>query len=138
MKKHIIVLFLILGILTGCTSTDRPQIPEGEMPEGLATVESLDVVMLMSFPLQVHLEVQGYLPNPCTEIGEIQTERDGYTFEVTIPTLRDPGVDCIQVIADFEVNIPLDVYGLPAGDYQVKVNGVETGFSFTQDNILGE
>jgi inhibitor of cysteine peptidase len=138
MKRQIVVLFLVLGILTGCTLVDSPALPEDEFSEGLAAVEDVEVVMLMSFPLQVHLKVQGYLPNPCTEIGEIQTERDGYAFGVTIPTLRDPGVDCIQVIEDFEINIPLDVYGLPAGDYQVVVNGVETGFSFTQDNILGE
>jgi inhibitor of cysteine peptidase len=136
--KKLTAFILFLGTLAGCTSFDSPSLPEGGFTEGFARVESVEVVMLMSFPLQVHLQVGGYLPNPCTEIDEIRTERDGYAFGVTIPTLQDPDVYCIQVIEEFMVNIPLDVYGLPAGEYQVLVNGVEASFTFTQDNLLGE
>jgi inhibitor of cysteine peptidase len=138
MNKKLTLILLVLGILTGCTSFDSPSLPEGGFSEGLATVEEVEVVMLMSFPLQVHLQVQGYLPNPCTEIDEIVTEREGFQFKVIIPTLQELGVDCIQVIEEFKINVPLEVYGLPAGDYQVLVNGVEAGFTFNQDNVLNE
>ena len=55
-----------------------------------------------------------------------------------IQTLREADVMCIQVIETFEKRIPLDVYGLPAGDYTVKVNGIEAEFNFLQDNSLPE
>jgi inhibitor of cysteine peptidase len=139
MKLKSLGLVVLLGLLAGCADVD-PSLPtpDGESMEGKATVESVEVIMLTSFPLQVHLHVSGYVSDPCTEIDEIQTKRDGYAFEVLIKTKRDANLECIQVIDPFEENIPLDVYGLPAGDYQVVVNGVKAEFTFFQDNILGE
>jgi inhibitor of cysteine peptidase len=130
---------IMVGLLVGCGPV-RPSspAPDIEIVEGQAAVEAVEVVMLMSFPLQVHLHVTGYVGDPCTAIDEIQTARDGYTFEVLIKTTRDSQINCIQVIEPFEENIPLDVYGLPAGDYTVFVNGVKAEFTFNQDNILGE
>jgi len=57
-------------------------------------------------------------------------------FEVLITTVREAEVMCAQVLEAFEQNIPLDVYGLPAGDYTVTVNGIEAEFTFVQDNSL--
>jgi inhibitor of cysteine peptidase len=130
---------IMVGLLVGCgpVGPSSPA-PDIEIVEGQAAVEAVEVVMLMSFPLQVHLHVTGYVGDPCTAIDEIQTTRDGYTFEVLIKTTQDSQVNCIQVIEPFEENIPLDVYGLPAGDYTVFVNGVKAKFTFNQDNILGE
>ena len=139
MKKRLLGLLIMVGLLVGCgrTGTTSP-VPEIEIMEGQAAVESVEIVMLMSFPLQVHLHVTGYVGDPCTAIDEIQTHRDGYSFEVVIKTTRDSQLDCIQVIEPFEENIPLDVYGLPAGDYLVVVNGVGAEFTFFQDNILDQ
>ncbi len=74
--------------------------------------------------------------DPCTDIDEISVEREGNHFEVLITTLREAEVMCAQVIEAFEQNIPLDVYGLPAGDYTVTVNGIDAEFTFLQDNSL--
>jgi len=99
-------------------------------------VENVEIVFLESFPLQVHISVKGYLPDPCTEIETVSVERDGSQFKVLITTLREAEVMCIQVIEVFEQNIPLDVYGLPAGDYTATVNGIDAEFTFLQDNSL--
>jgi len=40
------------------------------------------------------------------------------------------------VLAPFEEVIPLYVYGLPAGTYTVKVNGVQGSFDLEMDNLL--
>jgi inhibitor of cysteine peptidase len=139
MKKKILGLLVMISMLTGCGGmAPSSPTPEIEILEGQATVESVEVVMLMSFPLQVHLQVAGYVGDPCTEIDEILTQREGYTFEVLITTTRDAQKACIQVIEAFEENIPLDVYGLPAGEYTVLVNGVTASFTFNQDNLLTE
>jgi inhibitor of cysteine peptidase len=139
MKKRRLGLILLIGSLMGCGRVQpSSQVPDFEIVEGQAAVEAVEVVMMMSFPLQIQLHVTGFVGDPCTDIDEIQIQRDGYRFEVSITTTRDSQVDCIQVIEPFEENIPLDVYGLPAGDYKVLVNGVVAEFTFNQDNLLTE
>lgn len=139
-QSNIFFLFLIIVLLlaacSGAAETPEPPAPSGEMQYGKAPVESVEVVFLESFPLQVQLQVEGYLPDGCTEIESTEVERQGDHFEVTITTSRPAEMACTQAIEPFEMNIPLDVYGLPAGEYTVDVNGVETSFTFSQDNIL--
>lgn len=128
-NKKILLLgltILIVFFFTGCVSI-LPTI-------GLAPVEEIEIVILESFPVQVHVIASGNLPDPCTEIYEINKEREGNTFIVTIKTFRPPGL-CIQVIAPFEEIIPLEVYGLPAGTYTVDVNGVQDTFDLKVDNM---
>jgi inhibitor of cysteine peptidase len=139
MTTKTLLLIPLITLLVGCGDIP-PSVPnpELEFSAGQATVETVEVIMMMSFPLQIQLHASGYVGDPCTVIDDILSVREDYTFEVTITTRRDPGIDCIQVIEPFEENIPLDVYGLPAGDYKVLVNGVEAEFSFTQDNILSD
>ncbi len=101
---------------------------------GLAPVEEIEIVLLESFPVQVQVIASGNLPDPCTEIYQINQEIEDNTFFVTIKTYRPPGL-CIQVLAPFEEIIPLEVYGLPAGTYTVDVNGVQATFDLEVDNI---
>ena len=130
MSKKILLLGLIMLITifaTGCLSTLSTI--------GLAPVEEIEIVILESFPVQVQVIASGNLPDPCTEISEVLQEREGNTFFVSIKTYRslDP---CIQIIVPFEVKIPLNVYGLPAGTYTVDINGVQATFDLEVDNII--
>ncbi len=133
-RTYLLPSILAMVLITGCA----PGAPKdsGEFIRGEAVVESVETVFLESFPLGVHAAASGYLPDPCTDIDEISVKREGNHFEVLITTLREAEVMCIQVIEEFEQNIPLDVYGLPAGDYTVTVNGIEAEFTFLQDNSL--
>jgi putative hemolysin len=49
--------------------------PSGEMIHGEAVVETIDILILESFPVQVNVVARGYLPDGCTEIDEIHQER---------------------------------------------------------------
>jgi len=128
MNKRIFLLgsLLLLMMLMVSCSTFVPIID-------FATVEEIEILILESFPVQVHLVVTGYLPNPCTKIYEISREREDYHFSVTITTYQSPGA-CIQIIKPFEEIIPLEVYGLSAGTYTVDVNGVQGTFKLEIDN----
>jgi hypothetical protein len=108
----------------------------GEFQYGQAIVNSVDLLTLESFPLQIHAVVQGDLPNGCAEIDEITSEREGNTFMVTITTRSPVGVACTEALVPFEEKIPLEVNGLAAGDYTVTVNGVSNSFNLPIDNIL--
>jgi inhibitor of cysteine peptidase len=136
MKQRTLIttIAVVFVLLTGCA----PGEPEdsGEFIRGKAVVEDVEILFLESFPLGVHAVASGYLPDPCTEIDEVSVERDGNHFVVLITTLREADVMCAQVIEEFEQNVSLDVYGLPAGDYIVTVNGIDAEFTFLQDNSL--
>lgn len=103
-----------------------------------ASVESIEILILESFPVQIHVVARGHLPDDCTEIAEITQERQGNTFSVTITTARPANVACAEKVVSFEEVIPLDVVGLPAGTYTVDVNGVRDSFELTVDNVAPE
>ena len=131
MIKKIILFGLIITLLAillaGCCAVE-PQL-------NLAEIEEIELLTLESFPVQIFVIARGYLSDPCTDIYEISQIREGNAFFIAIKTHRSPGF-CIQVIAPFEETIPLDVYGLPAGTYNVDVNSVQGSFTLEIDNIL--
>jgi inhibitor of cysteine peptidase len=107
---------------------------------GTAAVEEIDIRILESFPVQVHVGARGNLPDGCTQINENATtvQRQGNTFNVYLETIRPRDAMCTEALVPFEHTIPLEVYGLERGTYTVNVNGVEETFELTTDNILAE
>ena len=99
-----------------------------------ATVESLDLQIMESFPVQVNVTLSGYLPDGCTEIREIKAPREGETFTIAVVTQRPIDVACTMAIVPFEETISLDVEGLPAGEYTVEHGELSKTFTLEQDN----
>lgn len=124
-------------LMVTSTSTDQPG-STTESPVELAAVESIEIQILESFPVQVQALVRGYLPDSCTRLGVLSQERIDANFRVTIPMERDASHTCPSVIAPFEQTVALDVSGLSAGFYNVDVNGVEAFFQLSQDNASVE
>jgi inhibitor of cysteine peptidase len=108
----------------------------GGVITGTAQVETIDLFILESFPVQIHASVTGYLGDGCTTLGEITQTREDDTFYVTITTTRPADAICTQQLVGFEETIPLDVAGLPAGTYTVDINGVTETFTLDVDNVL--
>ena len=112
---------------------DRPD--DGEYLYGTAVVEEIEILILESFPVQIHVIAKGYLPDGCTEIGDITKVMDGNTFTVTVETIRPADAMCTEAIVPYEEVIALDVYGLKAGTYTVVVNSVTDSFELAMDNL---
>lgn len=108
----------------------------GKFLYGNAIVESIEIMALETFPVQIKVNARGYLPDGCTKIGEITNEKKENTFLVSIRTVRPAEAFCTAAIVPFQEVIPLDVYGLKAGTYTVDVNGVNGTFRLEADNIL--
>ena len=155
MKARYRLMILILAtILTmvavGCaapreTPTVVPEPPTGtpaqgnggdEVIRGLARVEEIQIMILESFPVQVNVVARGNLPDGCTTIDQIEQERQGDTFVVTITTVRPADQACTEALVPFEEVISLEVGGLEAGTYTVEVNGVRDTFELAVDNRL--
>ena len=102
-------------------------------PNHLVHIDSVDVLILESSPLQVQLGVSGYTSNPCVELLTPAVSRKDNVFTVVLAqsqSLLGPDVACIAVTDPFEIFISLDVLGLAAGTYTVRVNGVTVEFTF--------
>ncbi len=111
---------------------------EDKYTYGTATVESIQIMTLESFPVQIRVVTEGYLPDGCTEIDEITAKREGNTFNVNISTRRPKDAICTEAIVPFSETIPLDVHGLKAGNYTVNVNGITGSFELAVDNALND
>ncbi len=119
--------------------TAAPTIAGSNEPtRGQAVVNAIDILIMESFPVQVSVMARGDLPDSCTQIDEIITQQADNTFRVAVTTLRQPDQICTQALVPFEQSISLDVAGLPAGTYDVVVNGVTDSFTLDVDNVLIE
>jgi hypothetical protein len=121
------------GTSTAAPST-VPRPDETEIVLGKATIESIQINMMESFPIQVSVTVEGMLNDGCTSIDQITTQREGSTFQTTITTSRPMDTLCTEALVPFEDTFPLEVEGLEAGTYTVDVNGVRDTFTLTVDN----
>jgi len=99
------------------------------------TVETIDVHILESFPVQIRVTVKGRFNDGCGRIEEVNIRREQQQFFVNL-LMPQPSADiaCIQVITPFEYSINLPVQSLKAGVYTVDVNGVTQDFELQQDN----
>ena len=131
------VLMILTAACTPFITTPSPIVTEVPTQGSVAVVKSIEILLLESFPLQVHAVVRGDLPDAgCTTIASIEQVREGNTFKLILVTTTDPLAVCAQVLTSFEEVVPLEVHGLPAGTYTVEAGGMQTTFEFTVDNIL--
>jgi hypothetical protein len=132
-----VILMIFAAACAPITSTPSPIVTEIPTQASVATVKSIEILLLESFPLQVHAILRGDLPDAgCTTIASVNQVREGNTFQLTLVTTTDPLALCAQVLTPFEEVVPLDVHGLPAGTYTVQAGSIQTTFEFTVDNIL--
>ncbi len=124
------VVAFLSALLTGCPMKSG----QNDFVYGEAQIESVDILILESFPVQVHVAVAGYVGDGCTEIYQITKKREENTFMIKITTRRPKEGMCIQILKGFEERISLDVYGLAKGNYIVNVNGTIKSFELAMDN----
>ncbi|GAK61261.1 hypothetical protein U27_01161 [Candidatus Vecturithrix granuli] len=137
MKTSILFLwvFSLFFILSACHHhallSDR-----GGVDLELAPIDRIELLILESFPVQVHVRITGYLPDSCTTFDHISQTRVENLFQVDVITKRPVDEVCAKLITWFEETVALEVYGLPAGTYIVDVNGVRETFTLDVENRL--
>jgi hypothetical protein len=127
----ILVLVLIVAIARvgagDASNDDQGQQDSGdEYRVEPVTIESVEVRIAESFPVQIFVEVTGYLPDPCWEPQEPSVEQDGNQFIIEIMAERKVDEVCPQVIENYEHTIALG--SMDPGSYVVRVNEVEQAF----------
>ena len=152
----IIGLFALLTLsLAACTSGAQPPTSGGNLTpiitpatpasptstsgagQGATVyVDSIDLLTLESFPVQMRAIVKGNLPDTCTTITSASSERDGNAFKINFVTTRPADAVCAQMLTPFEQSVALDVAGLKLGTYTVTAGEVTETFDLAVDNIL--
>ena len=93
---------LALGFAAACDGDDDPTATptpaDGERVEVEAPVESFELLILESFPVQYNVEIVSGLPNGCHEFERYEVERAEGATEITITVWNtipaDPDVAC--------------------------------------------
>jgi hypothetical protein len=131
-KPKILCFMLLMIVLVSCApvaATPPPAMTPGIPVTGVAVVQSVDIQIVESQPLQVNAIIQGQLPDGgCTTISSVDQVRDGNTFNIKLMTSTDPLAICTLAATPFEQVVPLDVGNLPPATYTVNANGVEAIF----------
>jgi hypothetical protein len=134
-SKWLVILFLLVAC-DSSASQEPPVTPSPSSPiAGLAEVTALDIRRLETFPIQIQVIVQGILPDSCTTIERIDRNRQDGNFQITLHTIRAAGVACSDAEIPFIETIDLDVLGLVAGIYTVRVNNISGTFTLQTDNL---
>lgn len=116
-------------------STVRMATDGGEMglaPEsGAATfyVESIEVRILESNPVQVEAVVRGQLADGCTTLEGATVEVQEQTFVITLQANRPADQMCAQVLTPFEQVVSLELPADATGAYEVQAGDVVQSFT---------
>jgi hypothetical protein len=109
--------------MTTAVTPTQPQQSEGQ-----AFVESLQVNILESFPIQVQAVVSGNLSDGCTSLATINVQQQDNTFMLDLVTNYDTQMVCTQALVPFSEAVALSVAGLPSGTYTVTADGLSEDF----------
>jgi len=108
------------------TQIAGPATGEPEQLRGPVFIDQAELLIRESFPIQVDLHLRGSLPTPCATLRWMVGEPDEQgRIEVEAYSSQDAGLACIQVLQEFEQNIPLGAYS--TGSYSVWLNGERIG-----------
>lgn len=139
-KFFYVILALVIVLVAFVLIRKNKRVGEESQYEvGQAMVDSIDITLRESFPVEVDVLVKGNLPDGCTELGDAKQQLLGKTFNINLETrkLKDVDVMCTQALVPFEETIALEnVVGITAGEYTVTVNGVSKTFVMDVDNYI--
>ncbi len=104
----------------------QPLESDAALQRGEVFIDTTDLLVLESYPVQINLVLQGNLPTPCHQLRIVVNQPDEQNrILVNVYSVTDPEQVCIQVLEGFEVTYSLGSY--PSGNYTVLVNGEEVG-----------
>lgn len=99
-----------------------PQPEDSALLRGEAYIDSNELLILESFPLQFMLSLKGNLPTPCAQLRVLINKPDAENkIFVEVYSVTNPDQICAQVLSPFDVNVSLGSF--PAGKYILFVNG---------------
>jgi hypothetical protein len=107
------------------TRPDPGQGGGGNLMQVDTVIESVDVLVLESFPMQLNLVVKGYQPDGCELPVIVEQQREGNLVTVHIYRELPPDVMCTMIIVPYEETIQIEG-GFEGGTIEIRVNEFST------------
>ncbi len=117
--------------------SETPEPRAGNLIVREALLDSMDLRVKESFPLQVDIVVRGNFRDGCGEFGPVEQETDvtDRIIRVRVMESRPADAMCTMALVPFTETFPLEIEGLPAGTYTVEVNGITGQLELSRDNV---
>ena len=133
MKRIFFLVPLVAVVsLASCAAPPTAGSPVGGSKGDPVYIDSADLLIMESYPVQVSLHILGNLPTPCHEFrSEVGQPDNQQRIRVSAWSESDLATICAQVLQtlDESVSIPMD--GASDGTYSVWLNGEKVGeFSY--------
>lgn len=132
MKKSIYAISLIVMISIGLLAACGTDAPVESSAKGSGSPAMVDGVVVETINEHQYAVVNGFYPDPCTRISDVDQVVDGKRFVISLTTDRPDDIVCAQMLEEYEVSLLLENGGLPPGEYTVEVGERETSFSLGQ------
>lgn len=106
-------------------ATDMPDETDGNLRRVETVIESVDVAVLESFPMQLSLTVSGYQPDGCDVPVQVEQEVNENTVVISIYRELPIDVMCPASIVPYEETIMVNA-GFEGGTVEIRVNDFTT------------
>jgi hypothetical protein len=149
--KHLISIYILTVLLTACGSPPpdapvarpidpsmispeapmkndqyAPQPNDAALTRGAVFLESTNLLIMESFPVQISVNLNGNLPTPCNDLRAVVSVPDAdKNIRIDLYSVMNPDAMCAEVLQPFEITLPLGSF--PPGHYQVWVNNEKLG-----------
>ncbi len=140
MKKIFALLIFVLALAACNPATESPDTPvdSGQPGGGLAPIyepragdelllrgeiylDSTDLLVAESFPVQYSLVLKGNLPSPCHQLRAVYNPPDATNaISIEMYSVAEPDAVCVAMLQPFEQSIYIGA--LPSGHYTLWVN----------------
>lgn len=124
----ILMVFLPLVAAASLIACVAPPPTTQEPRGGAVYIDSADLLIMESYPVQIALHIVGNLPTPCHEFrSEVAQPDDQNRIFADAWSEADPAAMCAQVLQPFDTNVSIPMSGAADGTYSVWLNGEEVG-----------
>ena len=145
LSPSLVLLALIAAAMTACVPVTRvasftdptpvPQTTQTQTASREAQVESVDIEILKSDPVQINAVASVKLPDACTTLGDSQLHCASNTFQIRLWAVSPTDRGCAQVITHVGSAYALNAIDLQPGTYTVTINSVSKVFTLTADDL---
>lgn len=136
-----ILVFAAFVFVSACSPSAVTPTPPRGLPGGGAQpsigpvfIDSADLLIAESYPVQPSLHITGNLPTSCASFHysyTIGAETDRFRIDLNAWSESNPELMCAQVLEPLDETLPIDMNAASDGTYSVWLNGDFVGeFSY--------
>lgn len=127
MRLRTLLLPVLALVAAACGKPGSPSQPGSPMTVSRIQVESVNIRLAQSFPVQAFAHVKGVVGDGCSSLLPIEQSRAGNVITLEIKRQRPRDAICTQIAILFDQDIRL-LGEFPTGEYTLSVNGSPYSF----------